>query len=75
VFSFTVTVAKTLDNIGQSANTDLDGNPPIYISKVQDDYYVNNALVLKSKSNYVANIENGKKQVSQALQKCVEFFV
>jgi hypothetical protein len=70
VFSFTVTVAKTLDNIGQSANTDLDGNPPIYISKVQDDYYVNNALVLKSKSNYVANIENGKKQVrKKTLQK------
>jgi hypothetical protein len=64
-FPVSVTVAKRIEDIGNSANTDLDGNPPIYITKVDEDYYVNNALVLKSKSNYVANNEAGKRQVRE----------
>jgi fasciclin 1 len=62
-FFISVTVAKRIEDVGSSANTDLDGNPPIYVTKVDEDYYVNNALVLKSKSNYVANNEAGKRQV------------
>lgn len=48
--------------------TEMDGNPPIYITKRRtpqgEEIYVNNAMILKSRSNVDLKNENGKRQVS-----------
>ena len=48
--------------------SDLEGNPPLYVTRKrssgkQEDIYINNALILKSRSNVQLSNENGKKQV------------
>ncbi len=47
--------------------SDFDGNPPLYITKRrknnQDYIWVNNALVIRSRSNIQMQNANGKKQV------------
>lgn len=50
--------------------TEMDGNPPIYITKRRtpqgEEVYVNNAMVLKSRSNVDLKNEHGKRQVSSS---------
>jgi uncharacterized protein (AIM24 family) len=47
--------------------TEMDGNPPIYITKRRlhhtEEIYVNNAMIIKSRSNVEMKNENGKRQV------------
>lgn len=47
--------------------TDMEGNPPIYITRKRsangEEMYVNNAMILKSRSNVELKNEQGKKQV------------
>jgi fasciclin 1 len=49
--------------------TEMDGNPPIYITKRRtsqgEEVYVNNAMILKSRSNVELKNEKGKNQVSR----------
>lgn len=48
--------------------TEMEGNPPIYVTKRRshhtEDYYVNNAMIIKSRSNVDMKNEQGKRQVS-----------
>lgn len=69
LFSIPVaTIATTLENLGKTISSDFEGNPSLYITKVrknnQDNIYVNNALIIRSRSN--VQLENGqrRKQVS-----------
>lgn len=61
------TTATTLDHLSHSISSDQDGNPPLYITKRrknnQDHVWINNALVIRSRSNVQMQNENGKKQV------------
>lgn len=47
--------------------TDMEGNPPIYITRKRtphgEEMYVNNAMILRSRSNKELKNELGKRQV------------
>ena len=59
-------MATTLANMDFSISSELDGNPPLWVTRrrdaMHDDIYVNNAKVDISRS-YQAYNENGKLQV------------
>lgn len=61
---FSATIATTLENLGRTITTDFDGNPSLYITRArkndQDHIYVNNAQIIRSRSN--VQLENGKKR-------------
>jgi hypothetical protein len=48
--------------------TDMEGNPPIYITKKRtplgEEVFVNNAMIIKSRSNIELKNQHGKRQVS-----------
>lgn len=64
---FSATTATALEHLGTTITSDFDGTPPLYITKMrknnQEYIYVNNALVLHSRSNIQMMNEAGKKQV------------
>lgn len=64
---FSATTATSLEHLGTTITSDFDGTPPLYITKTrtnnQEYIYVNNALILHSRSNIQMVNEAGKKQV------------
>ncbi|XP_014254837.2 fasciclin-1 isoform X4 [Cimex lectularius] len=61
----------TLSNLGPSVNTMGQGNPPIWVTKVNPDLiYLNNARVITEKSNTYLNYP--KKQVLHVIEKLLE---
>lgn len=61
-------VATTLEQLGSIITSDYDGNPPIYVTKRRqpdgtEDIYVNNARIIRSRSNVQLSNQYGKKQV------------
>lgn len=74
-FLFTATVARPLEHLGSQVLTMLDGNPPLYVTRKrtgkQEDIHINNALIIRSRSNVQRTNESGKKQVHNLLPyKC-----
>lgn len=73
IIFFSATTATALEHLGTSITSDFDGTPPLYITKTrknnQEYIYVNNALILHSRSNIQMVNEAGKKQVNKA-RKC-----
>lgn len=68
---FSNKLANTPNKIEQLTpvmNTEMDGNPPIYITKRRshhnEEFYVNNAQIIKSRSNVDMKNAQGKRQVS-----------
>lgn len=65
-FSLPANLPKTIDILGSSINSELEGNPPIWVNykknPTYDDIYINNAKLEKGRSNIVA-INKGKRQV------------
>lgn len=63
----TATTATNLEGLDKSITSDFDGNPPLYITKRrksnQDLIYINNAQIVRSRSNVQIQNELGKKQV------------
>lgn len=63
----TATVARTLEHLGSQVLSHLDGNPPLYVTRKRvgkpEEVYINNALILRSRSNVQLTNENGVKQV------------
>lgn len=69
---FEIIAANTpnkMEHLKPNMLTEMDGNPPIYITKRRtpqgEEIYVNNAMILKSRSNVDLKNENGKRQVSR----------
>ncbi|XP_021703243.1 fasciclin-1 isoform X5 [Aedes aegypti] len=61
-------VATTLEQLGPTITSDYDGNPPIYVTRKRqpngsEDVYVNNAKIIRSRSNVQLSNQYGKKQV------------
>lgn len=61
-------VATTLEQLGSIITSDYDGNPPIYVTRKRqpdgtEDIYVNNAKIIRSRSNVQLSNQHGKKQV------------
>ncbi|CRK94485.1 CLUMA_CG007991, isoform A, partial [Clunio marinus] len=56
-----------MEHLKPSMLTEMDGNPPIYITKRRtkqgEEIYVNNAMILKSRSNVDLKNKNGKRQI------------
>lgn len=56
-----------MEHLKSNTLTEMDGNPPIYITKRRtqqgEEIYVNNAMILKSRSNVDLKNEHGKRQV------------
>lgn len=61
------TTATPLEHLGNTITSDYDGTPPLYITKTRKDnrdyIYVNNAEILRSRSNVQTVNDAGKKQV------------
>lgn len=73
---FLLLIANTpnkIEHLKANMLTEMDGNPPIYITKRRtsqgDEVYVNNAMILKSRSNVDLRNEHGKKQVSSSRRR------
>ncbi|XP_065087061.1 fasciclin-1 isoform X2 [Ochlerotatus camptorhynchus] len=61
-------VATTLEQLGSIITSDYDGNPPIYVTRRRqpdgtEDIYVNNAKIIRNRSNVQMSNQLGKKQV------------
>lgn len=61
-------VATTLEQLGSIITSDYDGNPPIYVTRRRqsdgtEDIYVNNAKIIRNRSNVQLSNQHGKKQV------------
>ncbi|XP_055593864.1 fasciclin-1 isoform X2 [Uranotaenia lowii] len=64
------TVALPLEQLGSTVISDFDGNPPIYVTRRRqpagsgaEDIFVNNAKVIRSRSNVQLTNQMGKRQV------------
>ncbi|XP_041970418.1 fasciclin-1 isoform X6 [Aricia agestis] len=68
-------LATTLKNLDYSISSELDGNPPLWVTRrrdtMHDDIYVNNAKVLISRS-YQATNRNGKLQVLHVIDQVLQ---
>ena len=73
------TVATQLEHLPSVIASDLDGNPPLYITRKRkdnhEDLYINNALILKSRSNVILLNEARKKQVNFILNFSYNFMI
>ncbi|KAI8122940.1 Fasciclin-1 [Lucilia cuprina] len=63
------TVAMTQDQLTKTIPSDMDGNPPLYITKNRNgDIYVNNARIIPSLSVEMTN-NDGKRQVMHIIDE------
>lgn len=61
---FIANVPLKLEQLGRSVFSELDGNPPMWITKKSpEEIYVNQAKVVFHLANYEHNNTNGKPQV------------
>lgn len=73
------TTATPLEHLGNTITSDYDGTPPLYITKTRKDnrdyIYVNNAEILRSRSNIQTKNDSGKKQVRTIVDSFIFFFL
>lgn len=68
LFHFAANVPVKLDKLDKSVLSELDGNPPIWITrKSPEEIYVNQAKIVYHLANYEHNNTQGKPQVSKKL--------
>lgn len=70
---FSANLAKPLDQLDGSVSSELEGNPPIWITRIKgryrDDLYANNAQILQDRSNYIQMNHQQKQQVLHVIDK------
>lgn len=68
-----VNLAKPLNQLEGSSSSELDGNPPIWITRIKGQYrdilYVNNAKILQARSNYIQMNHQHKQQVLHVIDQ------
>ncbi|XP_037942590.1 fasciclin-1 isoform X3 [Teleopsis dalmanni] len=63
------TVAMSQDQLSKTIITDMDGNPPLYVTKNRNgDVYINNARIIPSLSVVLSNAA-GKRQVMHVIDE------
>lgn len=63
-FVFTANVPMKLEQLGKSVFSELDGNPPMWITKKSpEEIYINQAKVVSNMANYEHTNSLGKPQV------------
>ncbi|XP_012283312.1 fasciclin-1 isoform X2 [Orussus abietinus] len=75
-------LALTTDQLGDSVSSELEGNPPLWITKKRGPYgeeevYINNAKILNSRSNFKSSIrlpgsKDTKDQVLHTISEVLE---
>ncbi|XP_024946064.1 fasciclin-1 isoform X4 [Cephus cinctus] len=73
-------LAQTLEELGDSISSELDGNPPLWVTRKpgrrHDEIYINNAKVQRNASNYESTItlspKETKKQVLHVISEVLE---
>lgn len=62
---FTANIPRKLEELGSKVSSELDGNPPIWITKKSpEEIYVNQAKIVMHLANYEHNNTFGKPQVT-----------
>jgi hypothetical protein len=66
-------LAKPLDQLGGYVSSELEGNPPIWITRTKERYkdvlYVNNARILRERSDYSQANHQRKLQVLHVIDQ------
>jgi hypothetical protein len=66
-------LAKPLNQLEGYLSSELDGNPPIWITRIKGQYrnilYVNNAKILQARSNYIQMNQHHKQQVLHVIDQ------
>jgi hypothetical protein len=66
-------LAKSLDQLDRYVSSELEGNPPIWITRIKGPYrdvlYVNNARILPDRSNYIQMNHQRKLQVLHVIDQ------
>lgn len=71
-------LAQTLDQLGSSISSELEGNPPLWVTRQRlpgsnrEEIFINNAKVIRERSNYQENNHQGKKQVLHVIDEVLE---
>ncbi|XP_053973898.1 fasciclin-1 isoform X2 [Hylaeus volcanicus] len=70
---------KTIENLGDSISSELDGNPPLWVTRRPsthgEDVYINNAKILTEQSNFQSKVTVGgdvKTQVLHIINEVLE---
>lgn len=67
-----INLAKTIDQLGSVVSSELEGNPPLWITLRKDvnhdDVFINNGKILLPHSNFVSTL-NGKRQVLHVIDE------
>lgn len=62
---------KTIENLGDSISSELEGNPPLWVTKKQtahgEEVYINNAKILMAQSNFESQVKVGDEMKTQVL--------
>nr|XP_031840103.1 fasciclin-1 isoform X3 [Nomia melanderi] len=62
---------KTLENLGDSISSELEGNPPLWVTRRQstrgEEVYINNAKILTEQSNFESKVIVGSDVKTQIL--------
>ena len=63
-------MAATLEQLDKQITSEFDSNPPLYITRKKvngvEEIFINNARVIKSRSNKIGHNMRGKRTVSVA---------
>lgn len=67
---FVANVAATLEQLDKIITSEFDSNPPLYITRRKvngkEEIYINNARVIRSRSNKIGHNVKGKRTVRRA---------
>jgi hypothetical protein len=70
---FSANLAKRLRDLDGYVSSELEGNPPIWITRIKDRHkdvlYVNNARILQERSDYVQLNSQSKLQVLHVIDQ------
>ncbi|XP_076766387.1 fasciclin 1 Fas1 domain-containing isoform X2 [Xylocopa sonorina] len=62
---------KTIENLGDSISSELEGNPPLWVTRKPsthgEDVYINNAKILQERSNFQSKVPVGSDMKTQVL--------
>ncbi|CAL7940146.1 unnamed protein product [Xylocopa violacea] len=62
---------KTIENLGDSISSELEGNPPLWVTRKPsthgEDVYINNAKILQERSNFQSKVPVGSDVKTQVL--------
>lgn len=69
---------KTIENLGDSISSELEGNPPLWVTRRPgthgQEVYINNAKILIDRSNFQSKVSVGGDVKTQVSSLFAQFF-